>query len=58
MRLLGVGVGNLEAPCQLSLWDTKPAEEAAQEKRVQAALAALQSRFGAEAVRRGSEVIR
>lgn len=58
VRLLGVGVGNLETPCQLSLWDTKPAEEAAQEKRVQEALAALQSRFGAEAVRRGSEVSR
>ena len=56
VRLLGMGVGSLETPCQLSLWDTKPAEEAAQEKRVQAALAALQSRFGAGAVRRGSEV--
>ena len=56
VRLLGVGVGNLEVPRQLNLWDMRPAEEAAQEKRVQAALAALQSRFGEDAIRRGSDL--
>ena len=58
VRLLGVGIGSLEVPAQLNLWDTRPAEEAAQEKRVQAALAALQSRFGEDAIRRGSDLFR
>ena len=56
VRLLGIGLGNLEVPCQLNLWDMRPAEEAAREKRVQAALAALQSRFGEGAIKRGSEL--
>lgn len=55
VRLLGVGVGGLEVPLQLNLWDTRPAEEAAKEKRVQAALAAVRDRMGADAVRRASE---
>lgn len=56
VRLLGLGVGSLEVPRQLNLWDMRPAEEAAKEKRVQAALAALQSRFGEGAVRWGSDL--
>ena len=56
VRLLGVGVGGLETPRQLNLWDTRPAEEAAKEKRVQATLAAVQARLGQSALRRASEL--
>jgi DNA polymerase-4 len=56
VRLLGVGVGSLEVPRQLNLWDMRPAEEAAQEKRLQTALTALQTRFGEGAVRRGVDL--
>ena len=56
VRLLGFGVSGLEVPLQLSLWDTKPADEAAQERRVQAVLAAVSARLGADAIKRGSEI--
>jgi DNA polymerase-4 len=56
VRLLGLGVGGLEVPQQLNLWDTRPAEEADKEKRVRAVLAAVTGRFGSGAIRRGSEV--
>ena len=60
MRLIGVGVSGLGfPPRQLSLWDIPPAltlEEAARQQRVQAALAAIQARFGAGALRRGNEL--
>lgn len=60
VRLIGVGVSGLGAPPrQLSLWDVPAAptpEEQARQQRVQTALAAIQARFGAGAVRRGSEL--
>jgi DNA polymerase-4 len=56
VRLLGVGVSGLGAPPrQLSLWDAMPAD-ADQQRRVQAALAALRERFGAGVVRRASDL--
>jgi DNA polymerase IV len=56
VRLIGVGVGGLDVPQQLSLWDTRPAEEAEREKRVQTALAALEAKFGPGLVKRASEM--
>jgi DNA polymerase IV len=60
VRLIGVGVSGLGAPPrQLSLWDAPIAptpEQLARQQRVEAALAAIQARFGAGAVRRGSEL--
>ena len=60
VRLLGFGVGGLEVPSQLSLWDTGPAEaaaaEAAKEQRVQKALAAVTARLGPNTVRRMSQL--
>jgi DNA polymerase-4 len=60
VRLIGVGVSGLGAPLrQLSLWDLPPAptpEQIARQQRVGAALAAIQTRFGASAVRRGNEL--
>lgn len=60
VRLIGVGVSGLGMPPrQLGLWDAPPApgpEEEARRQRVQAALAAIQARFGAGALRRGSEL--
>ena len=58
--LIGVGVSGLAAPPrQLSLWDAPAVpspEEQARQQRVQAALAAIQARFGAGALRRASEI--
>ncbi len=60
VRLIGVGISGLGSPPrQLSLWDAPPAptpEQVARQQRVEAALAAIQARFGAGAVRRGSEL--
>ena len=60
VRLIGVGVSGLAAPPrQLSLWDAPAAptpEETARQQRVQAALAAIQARFGSGVVRRGNEL--
>jgi nucleotidyltransferase/DNA polymerase involved in DNA repair len=60
VRLIGVGVSGLGAPPrQLSLWDVPPAptpEQLARQQRVEAALAAIQARFGAGAVRRGNDL--
>jgi len=60
VRLIGVGVSGLGSPPrQLSLWDvllTPTPEEQARKRRMEAALAAIQARFGAGAVRRGSEL--
>jgi DNA polymerase IV len=60
VRLLGVGVSGLGSPLrQLSLWDAPAAatpEEMARQQRVQTALAAIQARFGAGALRRASEL--
>ena len=57
VRLIGVGVSGLGAPPrQLSLWDAPSPEEQARHERVRAALAAIQSRFGAGALRRASEL--
>jgi DNA polymerase-4 len=60
VRLIGVGVSGLGSPPrQLGLWDTAVAptpEEMARQQRVQAALAAIQARFGERAVRRASEL--
>lgn len=60
VRLIGVGVSGLGTPPrQLSLWDLPPLptqEERARQQRVEAALAAIQARFGPGAVRRGSEL--
>src|SRR6266508_2141420 len=60
VRLIGVGVSGLGAPPrQLSLWDVPPAptpEQLARQQRVEAALAAIQARFGVGAVRRASEM--
>jgi DNA polymerase-4 len=60
VRLIGVGVSGLGAPPrQLSLWDVPAAptpEERARQQRVETALAAIQARFGAGAVRRGNEL--
>jgi hypothetical protein len=56
VRLLGVGASGLGAPPrQLSLWDVAPADSE-QQRRVQAALAALRNRFGAQVVRRASDL--
>jgi DNA polymerase-4 len=57
VRLIGVGVSGLGAPPrQLSLWDAPTPEEQARHERVQAALAAIQSRFGVDALRRANEL--
>src|SRR5262245_55007655 len=57
VRLIGVGVSGLGAPPrQLSLWDLPTPEEQARHERVRAALAEIQSRFGAGALRRASEL--
>jgi len=60
VRLIGVGVSGLGAPPrQLSLWDVPPAptpDQLARQQRVEAALAAIQARFGVGMVRRGSEL--
>src|SRR5215216_3701411 len=60
VRLIGVGVSGLGSPPrQLSLWDAPPMptpQERARQQRVEAALAAIQARFGPGAVRRGSEL--
>jgi DNA polymerase-4 len=57
VRLIGVGVSGLGAPPrQLSLWDMPGPEEQARHERVRAALAAIQSRFGAGVLRRASEL--
>jgi DNA polymerase IV len=57
VRLIGVGVSGLGAPPrQLSLWDMPTPEEQARHERVRAALAAIQSRFGAGALRRANEL--
>jgi DNA polymerase-4 len=56
VRLLGVGVSGLGAPPrQLSLWDSAPVDSE-QQRRVRAALAALRERFGADVVRRASDL--
>jgi DNA polymerase-4 len=56
VRLIGVGVSGLGAPPrQLGLWDAEPAD-AEQQRRVQAAIAALRERFGAGVVRRASDL--
>jgi DNA polymerase IV len=60
VRLIGVGVSGLgSVPHQMSLWDASfaltPAETARQ-ARMQAALAAIQERFGAGVIRRASEL--
>jgi DNA polymerase IV len=60
VRLIGVVVSGLGSPPrQLSLWDIPAVptpEEQARQQRVEAALAAIQARFGAGAVRRGNEL--
>ncbi len=57
VRLIGVGISGLGTPPrQLSLWDVPTPEELARQERVQAALAAVQARFGSGAVRRASEL--
>jgi DNA polymerase-4 len=57
VRLIGVGVSGLGTPPrQLSLWDAPTPEEQARQVKVQAALDALQARFGAGVVRRASEL--
>jgi len=60
VRLIGVGVSGLGSPArQLSLWDVPVAptpEQLARQQRVEAALAAIQARFGVGMVRRGSEL--
>jgi DNA polymerase-4 len=57
VRLIGVGVSGLGAPPrQLSLWDAPTPEEQARATKLSAALAAVQARFGASALRRGSEL--
>jgi DNA polymerase-4 len=60
VRLIGVGVSGLGSPPrQLGLWDVPPVptpEELARQRRVEAALAAIQARFGAGALRRGNEL--
>jgi DNA polymerase-4 len=60
VRLIGVGVSGLGSPPrQLSLWDAPAAPtpaEAARQQRVEAALAAIQARFGLGAVRRASDL--
>jgi DNA polymerase-4 len=60
VRLIGVGVSGLGAPPrQLNHWDAPRAptpEQLARQQRIEAALAAIQARFGAGAVRRGNEL--
>ena len=63
VRLIGVGVSSLTPPLQLDLWDTRSAEEAAckkeeaaREERVALVLAALEIKFGAGKIVRGSAV--
>jgi DNA polymerase IV len=57
VRLIGVGVGGLGTPPrQLSLWDAPSAEEQVRQAKLRDALAAVQARFGAGVVRRGSEL--
>jgi hypothetical protein len=57
VRLIGVGVSGLGTPPrQLRLWDAPTPEEQTRQAKVQAALDALQARFGAGVVRRASEL--
>ena len=55
--MIGVGVSGLGTPLrQLSPWDVLIPEETAQQQRLQAALAAIEARFGAGVVRRASDL--
>jgi DNA polymerase IV len=60
VRLIGVGISGLGSlPRQLSLWDAPLAltpEQVARQQRVEAALAAIQARYGTGAIRRGAEL--
>lgn len=57
VRLIGVGISGLGTPPrQLSLWDAPTPEETERQERVQAALAAIRARFGAQALRRASDL--
>jgi DNA polymerase-4 len=57
VRLIGVGISGLGSPPrQLSIWDMPSPEELERQQRVEAALAALQARFGAGVVRRASDL--
>lgn len=58
VRLIGVGVGNLKSPGQLSLWDDGPAKRAEQEKRAVEALAKVRGKFGQASVVRASDLAR
>jgi DNA polymerase IV len=57
VRLIGIGISGLGSPPrQLSLWDVPSPEQTARQERIQATLAAIQARFGSNAVRRASEI--
>ncbi len=57
VRLIGVGVSGLGTPPrQLSLRDAPSPEEQGRQAKLHEALAAVQARFGAGVVRRGSEL--
>jgi DNA polymerase-4 len=53
VRLLGVGVSNLQTPArQLSLWETTSTEQ----HRLQAAIDEVRERYGSTVIKRGSEL--
>ncbi len=56
VRLIGVGVSGLAPPLQLDLWDTRPAEDAARDKKANEVLAAMKKRFGDGKILRGSDL--
>ena len=56
VRLLGLAVGGLTVPQQLNLWDTRPAQRAEQERRVEEALSKVRERLGDDAVKRARDL--
>ena len=53
VRLLGVGVSNLQSPArQLSLWETTSTEQ----HKLQAAIDNVRNRYGERIIQRGSEL--
>jgi DNA polymerase-4 len=57
VRLIGVGISGLgTAPRQLSLWEAPTGDDQRRQAKMQAALAALQNRFGNRLIRRASDL--
>ncbi len=57
VRLIGVGISGLgTAPRQMSLWEAPTSDDQLRQAKMQAALTALQNRFGDRLIRRASDL--